>query len=275
MAYACPGAGALDYFPCQYGGSRLIFRGPRRDTGQDYIAVLGGSETYGRFVPTPYPDLLEEWLGLPVVNLGCQNAGAEVFAQDPGVIATANKARAVIVQVLGAQNLSNRFYTVHPRRNDRFIGATPALRSLYRNIDFTEFSFTRHLLQALQRAGRDRFELVARELREVWVQRMEALLACISAPVVLVWIADRPPPIRKTRADLTSMPLLVDAGMIAALRSRIAGYAEIVLSHHARGEGVAGMAFAPPEAALAREMLGPAAHREVAVALAPVLDGLL
>ena len=243
--------------------------------GQDYIAVLGGSETYGRFVPTPYPDLLQEWLGLPVVNLGCPNAGAEVFAHDPGVIATANRARAVIVQVLGAQNLSNRFYAVHPRRNDRFIGATPALRSLYRNIDFTEFSFTRHLLQALQRAGRDRFELVARELREVWVERMTALLATISVPVVLVWIGDHAPPVRMTRADLTTLPMLVDAEMIAAVRCRAAGYAEVVLSRHARAEGIASMSFAPLEATLAREMPGPAAHREMASGLSDVLEGLL
>jgi hypothetical protein len=275
MAYAYPGAGALDYFPCQYGGSRLTFRGPRRDTGQDYIAVLGGSETYGRFVPTPYPDLLQEWLGLPVVNLGCPNAGAEVFAQDPGVIATANRARAVIVQVLGAQNLSNRFYAVHPRRNDRFIGATPALRSLYRGIDFTEFSFTSHLLQALQRAGRDRFELVARELREVWVERMHGLLATLAVPVILVWIGDQPPPARKTRAELTPQPMLVDAEMIAAIRSRTAGYAEVVLSPVARAEGVAGMSFAPLEAPALRARAGPAAHREVAAGVARVLEGLL
>ncbi|MES2145932.1 MAG: DUF6473 family protein, partial [Pseudomonadota bacterium] len=106
-------------------------------------------------------------------------------------------------------------------------------------------------------------------------QRMEALLARITVPVVLVWIADQSPPIRRARADLKVLPLLVDGGMIAALRSRIAGYAEIVLSHHARGEGVAGMAFAPPEAPLAREAPGPAAHREVAAGLVAVLDGLL
>ncbi len=275
MAYAFQGAGALDYFPCQYGGSRLTFRGPRRDTGQDYVAVLGGSETYGRFVPTPYPDLLQEWLGLPVVNLGCPNAGAGVFAQDPGVMATANRARAVIVQVLGAQNLSNRFYAVHPRRNDRFIGATSALRALYRNTDFTDFSFTRHLLEALQRAGRERFELVARELREVWVERMQDLLATISVPVVLVWIGDQPPPVRQTRADLTAEPMLVDADMIAAIRSKIAGYVEVVLSPLAQAKGVEGMAFAPLEAPLARAMPGPVAHREVAAGLAPVLDALM
>ena len=30
MAYDNPGDGALDYFPCRYGKSKLMFRGPRR-----------------------------------------------------------------------------------------------------------------------------------------------------------------------------------------------------------------------------------------------------
>ena len=275
MAYAFQGAGALDYFPCRYGGSRRLFRGPPRDPGQNYVAVLGGSETYGRFVQTPYPDLLQEWLGLPVVNLGCQNAGLDVFTQDSEVLALANRARAVVVQVMGAQNLSNRYYSVHPRRNDRFIAATPALRALYRNIDFTEFAFTSHLLTALKRAGRDRFELVAQELRDVWLERMKTLLDQISVPVVLVWIGDRPPQPHKARADLTGSPLLVDAEMIATLRPGLAGCAQITLSRAARAEGLRGMAFTPLEAPMAKGTLGPAAHREIATGLAPLLGALV
>ncbi len=275
MADAFHGAGALDYFPCQYAGSRLTFRGPRCDISRKFIAVLGGNETYGRFVPTPYPDLLEEWLGLPVANLGCLDAGPDAFVHDPEVIAIANRAEAVVIQILGAQNLSNRYFSVHPRRNDRFLGATPALRALYRATDFTEFAFTRHLLGALQRAGRERFELVARELRDVWVQRMGELLAQFTVPVVLVWIADQPPPVRARPADLNYTPMLVDAEMIGAVRAQAAAYAEVVLSVSARAGGLSGMAFAPLESLMAKGLPGPDAHREVARCLAALLDDLL
>jgi len=64
MAYAFPGAGALDYSPCSYAGSRILFRGPKADLGGTFVACLGGSETYGKFIPTPYPDLLEEMLDI-------------------------------------------------------------------------------------------------------------------------------------------------------------------------------------------------------------------
>ena len=58
MVYAFPGAGALDYFACHYGTSRLLFRGPQRPTDGDFIACLGGTETYGKYIPLPFATLL-------------------------------------------------------------------------------------------------------------------------------------------------------------------------------------------------------------------------
>ncbi|MCX7286420.1 MAG: DUF6473 family protein, partial [Rhodobacterales bacterium] len=70
-----PGAGALDYSPCCYGQSRSVFRGPSRDLSGDYVAILGGSPTFGKYVALPYPDLVERATGCPVVNLGVQHGG--------------------------------------------------------------------------------------------------------------------------------------------------------------------------------------------------------
>ena len=132
MAYEYPGDGSLDYYPCRYGTSRVLFRGPRRDLDRPYVAMLGSTETYGKFVPEPYPALTEAATGLRVVNLGYVNAGLDLYLKDPEVLDTAARARVTVVQIMGAQNLSNRFYTVHPRRNDRFTGPTPLLRALFR-----------------------------------------------------------------------------------------------------------------------------------------------
>ena len=46
MAYAFPGAGALDYSPCSYAGSRILFRGPKADLREPFVACLGGTETF-------------------------------------------------------------------------------------------------------------------------------------------------------------------------------------------------------------------------------------
>jgi hypothetical protein len=275
MAYAFQGAGALDYFPCRYGSSRLVFRGPRRDLDPLHVTVIGGTETYGKFVPNPYPALLEEWLGLPVANLGCVNAGPDVFAQDPDLIAVANRAAAVVVQILGAENLSNRYYTVHPRRNDRFLGATPALKALYREVDFTEFAFTRHLLTTLQRVGPDRFALVTAELRQVWLRRMHDLLAQLAPPVVLLWVGDQVPRTATRMTDACGNPALVDADMLATLRSMVSQMVEVAISPSARAAGLSGMAFSPLDQPVAKGQPGPDAHREVALALRPFLEPLI
>ena len=146
------GQRALEYYPCRYGTSRILFRGPRRLLDGSYVAFLGSTETYGRFVEAPYPALLEDRLAVSCVNFGVVNAGVDLYLNDPGVMGLAAGAGAKVVQVMGAQNLSNRYYSVHPRRNDRFLRASDRLEALYPEVDFTEFHFVRHLLGKL---GRD------------------------------------------------------------------------------------------------------------------------
>ena len=275
MAYIFPGDGALDYFPCRYGSSRLLFRGPRRDIERAYVAVLGGSETYGKFVQDPFPDLIERDLGLPVANLGCMNAGPDVFLNEESITAIAAQACVTVVQLLGAQNLSNRYYAVHPRRNDRFLGATPLLRAIFPRVDFTEFNFTRHMLQALQHSSAERFEVVAEELRAAWVVRMKLLLARLAGPTILLWMADVAPPSPTRQVELARNPLLVDAEMVAVIRPSATGYVQVISSAQARAQGVQGMAFGPLDAPAAATVPGPLVHREVAEALLPLIHQLL
>lgn len=275
MAYAFPGAGALDYSPCSYAASRLTFRGPRADLKEPFVACIGGTETYGKFIPTPYPDLLDEMLDMQVVNLGCVNAGPEVYVQERALMQMVSSGMACVVQITGAQNLTNRYYSVHPRRNDRFTGPTPLLRALFKKVDFTEFSFTRHMLHVLQAHSADRFEVLAEELRAAWVARMKQLLAQITCPTVLFWLADAPPPAPGRRADLAHDPMLVDAEMIAAVRPMATSYVEVIPSPQARAKGAEGMAFGPMEALAAQSLPGPAVHYDLAKRLVPVLRQLI
>ena len=272
MAYAFPGEGALDYFPCNYGGSRLLFRGPRRSLDRPYIAFLGGTETYGKYVPDPFPDLVEGEIGFAAINLGCVNAGPDVYLNEPSVIAIARAAEAVVLQVTGAVNLSNAYYSVHPRRNDRFIAASPLLKTLYRDVDFTEFNFTRHMLNTLHATSKERFEVVSADLRREWVLRMQELLAQMPDRTVLLWIADDAP---QALRGLDKDPILVDAAMIAEIRPAAAAYVEAVTTPQDRQAGLDGMAFAALESLAAAALPGPAVHRQVAKKLVAVLEGVL
>jgi len=275
MAYAFPGAGALDYFPCRYGTSRLLFRGPRRALERPYVALLGGTETYGKYVPRPYPALIEAETGLRMVNLGCVNAGLDVYLNEPSVTEIAAAADAVVVQLVGAQNLTNRFYAVHPRRNDRFLGATPLLRSIFREVDFTEFNFTRHMLMSLQSVSPDRFEVLADDLRTAWVSRMQQLLQRLPTKVILLWMASHGPEPANRRAQLDRDPMMVDAAMVAAVRPMAAAYVEAISSPEARALGTEGMSFSPLDAPAATGLPNPAVHEEVARVLKAVIEGVL
>jgi len=275
MAYADQGGDALDYFPCRYGTSRLLFRGPKRKLEGDYVAVLGGSETYGKFVPRPYPTLTEERVGRKVVNFGVMNAGVDVFAHDTTVLDACSRAKATVIQIGGAQNMSNRFYAVHPRRNDRFLRASKMLKAIYREMDFTEFHFTRHLLAALRADSPERFELVAHEIKTAWTARMKLLASGLDAPVVLLWLADHAPEAGGRDTVPAGEPLFVDRAMLSELAPFVADIVEVVVSPDEVRDGQGALVFGELEAPAAREMLGARAHEKAAAALAPVLDALM
>lgn len=268
------GHGALEYYPCRYGTSRVLFRGPRRQLDGPYVAFLGGTETYGRFIETPYPMLLEQHIKVACANFGVVNAGVDLYLNDPAVMEILSEADAKVIQVMGAQNLSNRYYSVHPRRNDRFLRASERLQGLYPEVDFTEFHFVRHMLGRLSELSEERFGKVVDELRMAWTARMKHLLTQIRGPVVLLWFADRPVP-SEMPGGLEGDPLFVNRDMIETLRPRVKQVVEVVASDEARLMGTQGMVFSDFESCAAAELLGPMAHDEAVEALVPVLDLLV
>ncbi|NCQ23019.1 MAG: hypothetical protein COW54_13385 [Rhodobacteraceae bacterium CG17_big_fil_post_rev_8_21_14_2_50_63_15] len=275
MAFERVGPKPLDYKPVQYGTSKLVFRGPKRILEGDYIACLGGTETYGKFINRPFPDLLDRDLPVPCVNFGWANAGVDVFLKDAGLLLLAQSARAVVLQIPSAMNLSNPYYLVHPRRNDRFVQAAPRLKRLYPEIDFTEFHFTRHLMWRLSDIAPQRFAVLRRALQEVWILRMQQLIERIGRPVVLLWFAGHAPRHGEGTAELYDDPAFVSRAMLQAVSSRAARLVEVVISREARAQGTRGMRFAAMEAAVAADLPGLLAHSEVAHALGPVLSTLL
>jgi hypothetical protein len=260
------GAGALDYRPCRYGAVKMMFRGPKRDLSRAYVAVLGGSAAFGRYVAQPYADLVEGALGRPVANLAASNAGPDFYLSEPAILDIASAAAVAVVQVTGAEALSNQFYTVHSRRNDRFVAATPALRALYPEVDFADIHFTRHLLQVLRRTDGQRFAAVVRGLQETWVGRMRTLLARLPERRILLWV---------TGAGPDRDPLFIDRTLIDALRGEVTQVVEATPSARARAMAPFDMTFPETEAAQAACLPGAAVHAELAETLVAGLRGLL
>ncbi|MGJ8547084.1 MAG: DUF6473 family protein [Sulfitobacter sp.] len=277
MTYDMLGPGALDYLPCRYGKSKIAFRGPRRTLDDPYVAFIGGTETYGKFIENPFPDLIEQATGLTSVNFGLLNAGIDVFSAERLVLETAARARANVVQVMGAQNMSNRFYTVHPRRNDRFLSASDLLQSIYPEVDFAEFHFTKHMLQRLWDVSPQRFAPIRRDLQAGWLARMRMLLRQLGGHSILLWFAGHAPAFVDAPPGglLGPDPLFVTGPMLDKVAPLSAGLVKVIASPQAQAAGTQGMIFAEMESLAAQQILGPLAHEEVAQALLPALAPLL
>ena len=262
---------AIDYQTCRYDGSPMVFRGPLRSLKGDYVAVIGGSETFGKFVPRPFTDLVEARLNLPVVNLGVMQAGPQFFLEDRGVTDIASGARLTVLQIMGAQNMSNRFYSVHPRRNDRFLTGSEGLQALFPDVDFTEFNFTGHLVSALEDRDQTAFASLVSELKVAWVERMRHLVSLIDGECLLLWMSEHGTDVPRGSSHAPD-PLFVDHDMLLDLRGHVAGLVEVTASPRARRERLQSRFFLPGEEAAARALPGPRFHCEVARALTDALE---
>ncbi|MCU0826735.1 MAG: DUF6473 family protein [Tabrizicola sp.] len=263
------GAGAPGEISCRYGASRATFRGPARDLSRPYVVFLGGSATYGKAVRRPYPDLVEQAIGLTCVNLAAPNAGPDFYLADPGTLQIAAAAQAAVIQVPGAEGLSNPFYTVHNRRNDRFLAATPALRRLFPEVDFTDIHFTRHLLTVLSATDPGRFAQVRKALAATWLSRMELVLDHLPSRRLLLWIGEQAPSGEMTNLNAATTPLFVDDGMLATLQDGVSDTLTAILQCEAPPDRTS------PATPSAREAVDRVDHAAIAALLVPRLGGLL
>lgn len=258
------GADAPEQLSCRYGTSKLRFRGPKRSLDAPYVACMGGTETYGRFVSKPFPALLEQRMGGPCVNFGSINSGLDSILNDAELMRLAQGAEACILQVPGAQNLSNRLYRVHPRRNDRFLEASKLLASLYNEVDFTEFHFNKHLLGQLLLISEERFQVVQEELKQAWMARMHTLVERLEGQVILLWLR-YDPSLDESSGDLLGPePLLVTSKMVNGLRRKVAAVIELPVKMAGESDELGDMIFGTLQEPVAEHMIGPATHQIIA-----------
>ncbi len=258
MTYLDAGAGALDYLSCGYGQDRLQFRGPERALDKPYAVFIGGTETYGKFVARPFPSLLEDRTGLTNVNLGVVNAGVETFRSDSTVLKIARGAEFVVLQAIAPQFSSNAFYAVHPRRNDRFIRARPALEAMFPQVDFTDVHFVGHLLRKLRRASPRGYERVALECRRAWLTALIGMIRRIGRPTLVLWL-----PVAGGR----STDGIATERMLDPVRKRCLALVQVPAAEGEAASGTDGMVFGPMEGFAAAGLPNPDRHEQIASSL--------
>ena len=270
MSYQSINAGCSAETMCGYGASKLRFRGPQRELDRPFVACLGGEETFGRFVDSPFPKILERRLDRRCLNLGSLFCGVEALTQDAGLLEIANGAETCVLQMPGLLGQSNRFYRVHPRRNDRFVAPTPELVALYPEEDFTDIHFVRHLLTRLWARSDVRIEVVEQELRRGWLEKISTFLRQLAPPVVVLNL-------EVEDCALGSFPherVSVDPAMIDAIRPHCAACLDLRVQVCGESDEIEDMLFGTLQQPIAEHMIGPATHRKIAETVARTINDL-
>lgn len=239
----------LHYDTYRFGRARQFYRGPKPDLSQPYIACIGSSETYGKFVERPFPALLGKTLAMSVANWGTPDAGPAFFLKDPVMIEACCNAQLCIVQIMPALNMSNRLYSVFQRRNGRLKEPSDMLQLLYPSVDFSRYRYVHNMLGKLQTTDDEKFKLVENELRLAWIARMKELLEAIEAPKLLFWISQRSPDDnsgRLSRRSPGATPALVNRQMLEMIAPLADGVVEYAASR-AEAQGKEMDRVCPPE----------------------------
>ncbi len=229
------------------------------------MACVGGNETFGRFVERPFPAILEGKLDRRCLNLGSLSCGVDALCGDAGLQSVLNNADLCVLQAPDVLGQSNRFYRVHPRRNDRFLAPTEDLVSLYPEVDFADVHFVHHLATLLQGQQDARFEAVAEELRKCWVARLSDLLESLKTPVILLNLRVLRQSGGSEPAQDSEVP--VSDEMLDALRPLCLEIVEIFASVSGQSDELEDMLFGTMQQPMAEHMIGPAAHRSIAEVL--------
>lgn len=271
MTYVRHGAPALNYSACHYPGLEMAFRGPKRSLSEPYVTFLGGTAFYGRYVTQAIPDRVEAAIGLGCVNLGLMNGGVDAMGAK-GMLSLANGGAATVIEVVGAQNLSNQFYRVHPRRNDRMVTPTRLFRQVFPELDLCEVHFTRHLLAVMKREAPSRYDTVVEELRSAWVEHMARLLEGLQGPSILLWVV--PAPVAGGEPGLDQDPLLVDRASVQAVSRLVDRVVEVRETPSITAQGRFGMQVPETDTLIAEAVPRGALLREAAMALLDPLQEL-
>jgi len=266
MSYEDSGT-LLDYAFCRYGTSKAKFRGPEVEIGNQTVAFVGASETFGRFSISPFPAIVEHISQRPCANFGQNGAGIDGFILDRDVQNMCQRSAITVVQIMGAQNMSNRLYSVHPRRNDRFIRQSMLMKTIFDDIEFTDFNFVQHMLSTIKNQAPDRFPIIVQELKAAWVARMKMMLAQIGGQIILLWVPCKASPSNV----LGTGPLFVDEAMIAELAPAVCGVIRPKMSTDPNDPSTDGLLYSPFDQAAAALAMSQAEHQYVAELLAAEL----
>lgn len=153
------------------------------DLHTPHFAVLGGTESYGRFMRRPYPVSVSGRVGLTCRNYGTLNAGMGAYKQILSFDVMSPETRSCVIEAPPILQVENPYFDVHPVRNDRMVRVKRPYRLLFPDVDVAAATFVGHLWRLSDAADRGAALHMARVLRELWLEGMGDLISRINCPV--------------------------------------------------------------------------------------------
>jgi hypothetical protein len=191
----------------------LFIRGPRPERLEpgSYFVCLGAAQTFGRFCAQPFPTLLGQRLGYPVLNISHGGAGPSFFCiSNERLLHYLNRARIVVVQVMSGRSESNSLF------ESRGVG------HYRRRSDGELLDCDQAFGELLRTKPRRLVSKIVQETRWNWCASYRALLSAIHVPKILFWFSTRTADYNPGWGSLSELfgayPQLVDADMIAQVQ---------------------------------------------------------
>ena len=232
--YARDDWNAIDYGMWKLSDSLPPLRGPEIGplSPRAYGVVLGAAQAFGRFCLKPFPALISERIGMPVLNLGLAGAGPRMFMRK-NFLNVINDAAFVIVQVMSGRSLGNSVFDCpnHGGTLVRRYGDNPkpqfALEAWREWMKELEAQFEREERIA-------RIQALCEETRTLWVGEMALLREMIRPPTLLFWFATREMDYEEFYSDpelvFGEFPQLINARCVRAIQPLFDGFVESVTS---------------------------------------------
>lgn len=203
------------------GAGEQLFRGPVPDLDAPFIAFIGGAQTFGRFVPETFADLLGQRLAMPVLNLSIGGAGPR-FGLLPPIRRILARARLVVVQFYSGRSTSNSLIdNSKSGRNSGIERATGKERP-------TEAVFA----EVFKTGDQAYIAKIVREMREDYIAAMNEFARVIGVPAVALWFSRRKPDYVTEYGDMFGInnlfPQLLDREVVDRVRPQLAGYVECI-----------------------------------------------
>ena len=173
----------VDYQEFRLPGLDIPFRGPALDpfavAPGSFFTCIGAAQTYGCLYEKPFPTLLSEAIGLPVLNLAVGGAGPGFYAQYDVLIEAMNRSRFVVLQAMSGRSEGNSRFA--PDGYVEFVRE----RATGERVTSSE---AWHRIVAEEIGEAERY---VTESRQSWIDSSHRLLSRLSVPVVFFWFSRR------------------------------------------------------------------------------------